>query len=63
MKTAKAFDCVALKNAIQAQILKEREGISDADVRGLVQRKLETSNTPVGRLWRTIQAKQGTTKQ
>jgi hypothetical protein len=28
-----------------------------------VQRKLATSNTPVGRLWRTIQARQGPTKQ
>ena len=63
MKTAKAFDCVALKNTIQAQILTEREGMSEADVRALVQRKLETSNTPVGRLWRTIQARHGTTKQ
>jgi len=29
MKKKKSFDCVEMKNAIQAQLLKEREGMSD----------------------------------
>jgi hypothetical protein len=60
MKTAKTFDCVLIKNAIQAQLLKERKGMSDEEIRAHVRRKLETSDSPVGRLWRTLIMLRGT---
>jgi predicted metalloprotease len=57
MKAAKAFDCVEMKDAIQAKLRKEREGMTDEQVRLLIRRRLETSNTPIARLWRTLNAR------
>ena len=59
MKATKTFDCVALKNGIQAKLLKEREGMTDAEVRALVQRRLQSSDSSVARLWRKLTARQG----
>ncbi len=60
MKTTKTFDCVVLKNRIQAQILEERKGLSDQEVRKIVAKRLETSSSPIGRLWRTLTEKTST---
>jgi len=54
VKAAKTFDCVAMKNEIQARLRAEREGMSDEEVRELVRRRLETSDSPVAQLWRQI---------
>jgi len=56
VKATKALDCVELKNAIQARLLAEREGMGDDEVRALVQRKLATSTSPVAQLWRKLTA-------
>jgi len=54
MKTTKTFDCVIMKNKIQARLLKERQGMSDAEVNALVQERLRTSKSPVAQLWRRL---------
>lgn len=53
MKT-KTFDCIAMKDRIQAELLREWEGLSDAEIRIRIQHDLETSDTPVARWWRRI---------
>ena len=59
MKATKALDCVELKNAIQARLLAEREGMSDDEVRALVRRRLATSDSPIAQLWRRLTPEQG----
>jgi len=59
MKAAKTLDCVEMKNAIQAKILKETEGMSDAEVRALMHRRLQASDSPVAQLWRRLTPEQG----
>ncbi|RJP25129.1 MAG: hypothetical protein C4527_17525 [Candidatus Omnitrophota bacterium] len=54
----KKFDCVEMKNAIQAQLRKEYEGLSDEEIRTRIKHKLETSDTPAARLWRRLTSKQ-----
>jgi hypothetical protein len=57
MKRPKTFDCVEMKNAIQAQLSKKREGMSNAEVRTQIQQKIETSNSPVAQLWRILRSR------
>ena len=59
MKERKTFDCVAMKNEIQAKLLRERAGMPDAEVNALVQERLRTSKSPVAQLWRRLTAAQG----
>ena len=51
----KPFDCVAMKNAIQAKLRKEQEGLTDEEVLRRRREWLETSNDPVARWWRSLQ--------
>jgi hypothetical protein len=57
MKATKTFDCVEMKNAIQAKLLEEMEGMSDEEERAYTARTLQNSDTPVGRLWRALLAR------
>jgi len=57
----KAFDCVEMKAAIQARLLKETEGMTDEEERAYTERTLTTSDSPAARLWRTLVATQRTT--
>jgi len=54
MKTARSLDCVRMKNEIQARLRRERGGMTDEAVARAIRRKLATSKTPIGRLWRSL---------
>ncbi len=51
---AKSFDCVAMKNAIQAKRLVEWEGLPDEEIRQRIRQRLATSDDPVAVWWRRI---------
>ncbi len=53
----KEFDCVAMKDAIQAQHAKEYAGLSQDEIRRRIQEKLETSEHPAAVWWRRISPK------
>lgn len=55
MKPVKEFDCIKMKDKIQAQFAESFPGRSDAEVRRQIQKKLAASDSPVARLWRRIQ--------
>lgn len=52
MKKKKDFDCVEMKNQIQAQIARENEGLTDEEIREKRRLFLETSDNEVARAWR-----------
>ncbi len=54
MARKKAFDCVEMKNDIQARHQREYAGLSDDEVRARIEQKLATSDDPVARTWRAI---------
>ena len=54
MKPKKTFDCVEMKNAIQARLRKQREGLTDEEVRRQIAEFLATSDDLVARKWRRI---------
>jgi hypothetical protein len=54
MRSAKRFDSVALKNAIQAKHRRQRRGLSDQQVRQAIARRLASSNDPLARRWREL---------
>ena len=58
MSATKTFDCVEMKAALQARLLKEMEGMTDEEQRAYTQRKLRESDSPAARLWRAVMAKQ-----
>ena len=51
----KPFDCVEMKNAIQERLLAEQEGLSDEEVHARARRKLESLDTPLGQMWRSLE--------
>ena len=50
----KAFDCVEMKNAIQAKLRKEYEGLTPEEVNEKRREKLATSDDVVARKWRRL---------
>jgi hypothetical protein len=52
MTKGKKFDCVKMKNEIQARLAEEYRGLTDEQVQDLIHHKLATSNSPIARLWR-----------
>ncbi len=52
MKREKSFDCVEMKNAVQKQLNKEYDGLTDEEIRKRRLHKLETSDSPLARTWR-----------
>ena len=54
MTARKRFDCVEMKNAIQARLQEEREGLTDEEVRQQIAEFLATSDNPLARKWRRI---------
>jgi hypothetical protein len=54
MKKNKEFDCVEMKNAIQAKIRKENEGLSDEEIARRRREWLETSDDPLAQWWRSL---------
>ena len=58
MKTAKRFDCVILKNRIQAEQAREWRALTDKQIRQRIRRKLARSKSPIARLWRVLEGGQ-----
>jgi hypothetical protein len=56
MGQPKTFDCVQMKDEIQARLLSEREGIGEEEARALIRHRLATSGSPVAQLWRRLAA-------
>ena len=54
MKKTKRFDCVQMKNEIQAKLLRNNRGMTDDEVQRALEAELATSNTPAARFWRRI---------
>ena len=57
MKKNKEFDCVEMKNRIQAQLSKDWDGKSNAEIREEIHKRMETSQTPIAQFWRRIRKK------
>jgi hypothetical protein len=62
MKKEKAFDCVAVKNQIQARHRAEWEGLTDEEIRRRVRERLGESNDPVARKWRQLERQPAVTR-
>ncbi|MEE9297156.1 MAG: hypothetical protein V3W34_19630 [Phycisphaerae bacterium] len=54
MKTAKKFDCVKVKDEIQAKLADEYDGLSDEETRKRIQEKPAASDSAVARLRRSL---------
>jgi hypothetical protein len=54
MNDKKEIDCIRLKDEIQAQLRKNWEGLSDAEIRERINRDLDTSEEPIAVWWRRI---------
>jgi hypothetical protein len=54
MRKDKAFDCVSLKDDIQARLLSEWRGLSPAEVRQRVEKEPTDSDDPIARKWRRL---------
>ena len=52
MKVAKEFDCVAMKNRIQREMLEEEQRLGEREAKRRRRQWLETSDSPLARLWR-----------
>ena len=59
MSKDKPFDCIAMKDEIQARLAKEWEGLTDDQIRDRIRHNLETSDDMLARWWR----KMGTQKE
>ena len=55
MKMKKDFDCVEMKNEIQARLLREWEGMTSSEISASVNNELASSPSPMAVLWRRIQ--------
>jgi len=51
----KTFDCVELKNIIQSKLLKEYQGMKIDKAIEYSWQKLQSSQSPVAKLWRQLQ--------
>jgi len=63
MKPAKPFDCVRMKDEIQTRLAREHSGLTDAQVRRRVLRRLAVSKSPIARLWRSLDSAEVTARR
>ena len=54
MKKTRRFDCVQMKNDIQARMLRKYRGMTDAEIQADMEHDLATSNSIVAQFWRRI---------
>ncbi len=54
MKTEKDFDCLKLKDEIQAKLRKEWQGLTDEQIRERIRHDLDTSEEPLAVWWRDV---------
>ena len=57
MKKTKTFDCVTLKNDIQAKLLREYQNVKSGEAEQYLTKKLQLSSSPVAKLWKAIEEK------
>ena len=57
-QTGKDFDCVAMKDAIQARLVARRRGMNAVEFVTDVERTLAQSSAPIAEFWRRISAGQ-----
>jgi len=57
MKKTKKFDCVRLKDEIQARLTRQWRGLTDKEIRERIQQELATSKSPIAQLWRKLEAR------
>jgi len=57
MKKPREFDCVRMKDEIQARLTRQWRGLTDEEIRERIRRNLATSQTPIAKLWRKLQAR------
>lgn len=62
MKT-KTFDCVEMKDRIQAELLAEEKQVGAAEMARRHAEWLKTSNDPLAVWWRAVATAKGTPKQ
>lgn len=55
MKTAKSFDCVRMKDDIQARLRVEWQGLKEKEIRAKVHEHLATSDGEIAKWWRGAQ--------
>ena len=53
-RKAKRFDCVEMKNAIQAKLLEEQERLGEEEARRRHQQWVHTSSDPLAIWWRRL---------
>ena len=54
----KGFDCVAMKNDVQARVQEDYAGLSDEQERARMAQELSTSDDVVARKWRRLRERQ-----
>lgn len=54
-RPTKSFDCVDLKNQIQAQLYEERKSLGDVEMQKRYREWLENSEDPLASWWRSIE--------
>jgi len=54
-KVVKDFDCVKMKDELQAQLRREYAGLSNEQMRARMTAKLATSDSPIAKFWRSLQ--------
>ena len=64
MKTGKkTFDCVEMKNAIQARLAARHKGMCDSEILADIEKRLAVSKQPIAEWWRRISAEKGEGKK
>ena len=53
MNDEERFDCVEMKNRIQAELFREYEGLPAEEERRKRLQKLATADTPAARMWQS----------
>jgi len=61
MKTNKDFDCVEMKDRVQAEVQRRIEGAGSDEMTAAIHGQLERSHSPGARLGQEIRAKGATT--
>ena len=54
MREEKRFDCVEMKNVIQAKLREKHAGLADDEIARRRRQWLETSDEPLARWWRSL---------
>ncbi|HOH28146.1 MAG TPA: hypothetical protein PLC40_00600 [Candidatus Hydrogenedentes bacterium] len=60
MDDEKKFNCVEMKNRIQAALIREYDGLSSEEVRRKRHNKLASSNSPAARMWQAAMKRRAT---